>query len=261
MKRWWLMVSCAVCCLCAHGAYEVDVFLRSGASVKADKIERIEGFLVLGLNGRRVSLDVVDRVEFRFRDLSVEMCAAFYESGRVSALKSRLDQLLLPLVKLRGVASNLAPYWFWLVRCEYWEGSRAGALRGIEVLREERDSSWMRSADMYAVLLALDDKDVAGAEAIYRRLDSPEKASVPMNLYLLGRLAMARGEWKESLQYMVQIVALHGRNREWLAPAIFAEAELYQRLGSSDLVLQVVRELEWTFPESEWVAKGRELLN
>ena len=262
MKRRWLIIMCGLlCCLCAPAAYEVDVSLVSGATIKADKIERVDDFLVLGPSGRRISLEVVEQLEFRFRDLSVEMCASLYDSGRLSVLKSRLDQLLFPLVAMKGISSNLAPYWYWLVRCEYWEGNRSGTLQGIEALRQEEDALWVRSADMYAVLLALDERDLKQAEAIFGRIANPDEVSVAMNIYVRGRLAMARGEWKESLQYIVKIVALHGRNREWLAPALYAEAELYQRLGSNDLVVQVVTELERTFPESDWVARGRELLN
>ena len=55
-------------------------------------------------------------------------------------------------------------------------------------------------------------------------------------------------------------MALYPRDREWMAPALYLKAEIYLNTGSMAQAEQVVQELKWSYPDSEWMRKAMALL-
>jgi outer membrane protein assembly factor BamD (BamD/ComL family) len=78
--------------------------------------------------------------------------------------------------------------------------------------------------------------------------------------YIEARIHLFRKEYKKSLREIVKIVALYPRDREWMAPALYLEAEIYYNMGLIAQAEQVAQELRWSYPDSEWIKKAMVLL-
>ena len=240
--------------------YEVDVILKSGAVMKATQL-LLQGDRIR-MNGERppVATNAVERLEFRFRELSPDLCASLYSSGRLASLRGRLDQVLSSLSSLKTIPSNLDVYWYWLLKCEYWSGNEVGALRAVDVLQVSRSQQEVDVAEMYAALIWLDRKNADQAQQHRNRIRNAELVSLPMSHYVEARMLLLKKEYKNALREVVKIVALYPRDREWMAPALFLEAEIYVKLGAMAQVEQVVQELRWSYPDYEWTNKAMSLL-
>jgi tetratricopeptide (TPR) repeat protein len=240
--------------------YEVDVILKSGAVIKATQLV-LQGDRIR-MNGERppIATNAVERLNFQFRELSPELCASLYSSGRVASLRGRLDQILSSFSGLKTIPSNLDVYWYWLLKCEYWGGNEAGALRAVDVLQGSRSQQEADVAEMYATLIWLDRKNIDRAQQHRNRIRNAELVSLPMSHYIEARMLYLKKEYKKALREVVKIVALYPRDREWMAPALFLEAELYMQLGAISQVEQVVQELRWSYPDTEWMNKSMNLL-
>jgi TolA-binding protein len=113
---------------------------------------------------------------------------------------------------------------------------------------------------MYAALIWLDRKNADQAQQHRNRIRNAELVSLPMSHYVEARMLLLKKEYKNALREVVKIVALYPRDREWMAPALFLEAEIYVKLGAMAQVEQVVQELRWSYPDSEWTNKAMSLL-
>ena len=240
--------------------YEVDVILKSGAVLKANQL-LLQGDRI-GMNGGRppIATNAIERLEFRFRELSPELCTSLYSSGRMASLCGRLDQVLSPLSSLKNIPSNLDIYWYWLLKCEYWSGNETGALRAVEVLEVSSSPQEAFAAEGYAALIWLDRKNIDRAQFYWNRLRNRKRVSSPMLHYVDARMHLLRKEYKKSLREVVKIVALYPRNREWMAPALYLEAEIYLYTGAMAQAEQVAQELRWSYPDSEWTRKAMVLI-
>ena len=241
-------------------AYEVDVILKNGAVLKANQL-LLQGDRI-GMNGGRppIVTNAIERLEFRFRELSPELCASLYSSGRMASLCGRLDQVLSPLSSLKNIPSNLDIYWYWLLKCQYWSGNEVDALLAVEVLKASSSPQQAVAAEGYAALIWLDRKNIDRAQFYWNRLRNAERVSFPMLHYVEARMHLSRKEYKKSLREGVKIVALDPRDREWMAPALYLKAEIYLNTGSMAQAEQVAQELKWSYPDSEWMRKAMALL-
>ena len=178
----------------------------------------------------------------------------------MASLCGRLDQVLSPLSSLKNIPSNLDVYWYWLLKCEYWSGNESGALRAVEVLKASSSPQEASVAEGYATLIWLDRKNIDRAQFYWIRLRNAERVSPPMLHYIEARMHLLRKEYKKSLREIVKIVALYPRDREWMAPALYLEAEIYFTTGLIAQAEQVAQELRWSYPDSEWMKKVMALL-
>lgn len=260
MKKKFLILVYLITLQSTLAGYEVDIILKSGAVLKANQL-LLQGDRI-GMNGGRppIATNAIERLEFRFRELSPDLCASLYSNGRMASLCGRLDQVLSPLSPLKNIPSNLDVYWYWLLKCEYWSGNEAGALRAVEVLKASSSTQEASAAEGYATLIWLDRKNIDRAQFYWMRLRNAERVSPPMLHYIEARMHLLRKEYKKSLREIVKIVALYPRDREWMAPALYLEAEIYFTTGLIAQAEQVAQELRWSYPDSEWMKKVMALL-
>lgn len=260
MKKKFLILVYLLMLQSTFAVYEVDVILKNGAVLKANQL-LLQGDRI-GMNGGRppIATNAIERLEFQFRELSPDLCASLYSSGRMASLCGRLDQVLSPLSSLKNIPSNLDIYWYWLLKCEYWSGNEVGALRAVEVLEASSSPQEAAAAEGYATLIWLDRKNIDRAQVHRNRVLNAERVSLPMLYYVEARMHLLRKEYKKALREVVKIVALYPRDREWMAPSLYLEAEVYLNIGSTAQVEQVVQELRWLYPDSEWMRKAMALL-
>ena len=81
------------------------------------------------------------------------------------------------------------------------------------------------------------------------------KGSLPDVALYRSADASVEKEYKKSLREIVKIVALYPRDREWMAPALYLEAQIYFTTGLIAQAEQVAQELRWSYPDSEWMKK------
>lgn len=112
---------------------------------------------------------------------------------------------------------------------------------------------------LYRVLLLLDQEQVAEARTIFEEMESPDAVSAVMCMYIRGRLAMERGEYRAALQQVAQVVAFHSRDPEWMAPATELEARIYLAAGQPEKAAIVAGELILAYPGTSWSKLGEEI--
>ncbi|WP_020614332.1 tetratricopeptide repeat protein [Sediminispirochaeta bajacaliforniensis] len=77
--------------------------------------------------------------------------------------------------------------------------------------------------------------------------------------YLLGEMAAEKGEAKKAVEHFLDAAALGGEG-DTSARSLYRAAEVAADAGDHDLAQTMVRQIELSFPDSEWTLRGRELL-
>jgi TolA-binding protein len=76
--------------------------------------------------------------------------------------------------------------------------------------------------------------------------------------YLLGELAIENGDARAAVERFLESAAVGDDDTS--ARALYRAAEVAKDAGDRALSERMVRQLEMTFPGSEWAVRGRELI-
>ncbi len=252
-----LMLGCATV---AQAQYAAKVSMQNGNSFVIKKLN-IKGERLYSDDGKAsTSVSLITAVEFRFSGINLSMCEKMFRSGDRKSLEGLLNQYVSPVVPYSYLPGNLGEYMVWMLRAEFWNGNQSAAVKTIEALREMDDPEWVKTANLYFVVLLLEQGNVADAKSLFEGVVDPEHFSVPMAEYIRAKLAIAVGEHRSAMQYIAQILAFHSDDAEWMAPATALELEVYQASGQLEKAQVVAQELMMAYPGTVWGKLGEKVM-
>ncbi|MDF7826061.1 hypothetical protein P4B35_18670 [Pontiellaceae bacterium B12227] len=251
-----LGLACSLGSVFAQTQYAAKVTVNSGNSFVVKQLNIKGDRLYPEKGGSSTSLSMIQRIEFRFSGISLNMCDSMFRTGDRKSLEGLIEQNVGPLAQYSHLPTNLGAYLIWWLKAQYWNGNAAGVGKTIGYIRQTGDEELINVASMYFTMLLLDQGKVENADTVFSSIASPEDISVPMTEYIRGKIAVESGELREAMQHVARIIAFHSRNEEWLPPATVLEARIYQRLGHPQKAEAVANELIIAYPNSRWSKLG-----
>jgi len=253
-----LLVSSALS-LAAQTQYAAKITINTGNSFVVKKLN-IQGDRLYSDSGQAsTSISVIESVEFRFAGINLKMCESMFRSGDRKALENLLNQYVSPVVVYSHLPGNLGDYLVWLLRVQYWNDNPSGAGKTIVQLRKMANARQADAANLYFTLLLLDQGKTDNANTVFATVVNPEEISVPMAEHIRGRLAIERGDYRQTMQHISKILAFHSNEIEWLPPATALEARVYQETGQLKKAESVAKELIMAYPGTRWSKLGEKI--
>ncbi|MEA2067898.1 MAG: hypothetical protein U9P12_01745 [Verrucomicrobiota bacterium] len=246
--------------LAAHAQqYAAKVTVTGGNSFVVEKLN-IQGDRLFPDAGQSSSsLSMIQMIEFRFSGVGLGLCETMFRSGDRKSLEGLLNQYVSPVAQYGYLPTNLGDYLLWLLRVQYWNGNPVGAAKTIGHIRQTKDQAFIDAASLYYAMMLLDQGKLPDAKTVFSSIGNPEGISVPMAGYIRGKIALEEGDPRGAMQQVARIVAFHGRDPEWMAPATVLEARIYQRLGQPRKAAAVANELMIAYPGTQWSKLGAQI--
>ena len=239
--------------------YAAKITVTGGNSFVVDKLSIKEGFLYRESEDSSTALSMIKEIEFRFSDFSLILCDSMFRTSERKALEELLDQYVQPVAQHSYLSTNLGDYLVWMLRTQYWNQNSSGMMKTIDYLRLTKEPIYTKYANMYLVMLLLDQGKISEAKTTFSGVENPEEISTPMAEYIRGQIALVEGESRQAMQHVARIVAFHSRDPEWMAPATILEARIYLRLGQPLKAQAVANELMIAYPDTQWSELGEQI--
>jgi tetratricopeptide (TPR) repeat protein len=250
---WVLMV--LLCAASSWGQYAAKITLKSDRSWVTKRVEIKNNFMVSESGKATIPLDSVKSIEFRFSMISPSMCEKYFRAGDLESLASALSKHVGPVMQYSTFEGNLGEYVQWLLRAQFWLKDYAGAAESIDLLKGMPGGQYNNLAEAYRVLILLENKRLAEAEAAWGSLNR-EGVPESMMAYVAAAYALERKHYREAIEAIAAILVFHTRDGEWMPAALALEAQVYMENGRMEQAGFVADELMMSYPGTMWSRIG-----
>jgi len=180
---------------------------------------------------------------------------ASFNGGDYTAVCSVLDPLMVDFEQYMPIENNLYSVFVLHLKAhlglEEYDKVRISADAMIANTFDYRQAMKGR---VYKALAAIAEGDFETAEK--QRADIESKAAL---LYLKACTQRAQGQPKEAIQTVVNIIAEHGNDVEWLGPGELLSAHLYLDLALTNSALNTARQVKNMYAGSNIGGEGAKL--
>ena len=252
------MVALTLSALPGRAAFQATIAFANGAIRELDRIDVQQGALLLPADEIRVPISTIQSVDVSFDNLSPARCERLLNEARFEELRTVLEPELAPLEPVAGAPGNLGGFVRWLMKAAYWTGKTDLARRQIALLKES-GSPFASEAELYDVMILIDEGRSGDAAIKLAETGAPESVSPAMTEVIRARLMMEQKNWPQALQHVANVAAFYSRDPEWMPAAAFYEGSIYKRTGYLQAASNIVAELEMTYPEGWWSRRAAEL--
>lgn len=185
----------------------------------------------------KVETDEVDRLEIEHPEYNPDVVQLHFNQADYPAVIAALEPVVLPAADYMGFENNLQEPCDLLMQAYSWSGdvSKAGAL--ADQLRITPDPERKVSALVIRALSAMAQSDTATAETCRAAIDDPAAG-----LYVRAAMEQAQGNPQKAIQTVVELIASHPNNMNWMPPAELLCAKLYLELGMTNSAAATARQ-------------------
>lgn len=243
----------------ALAEYGAKITLNSDRSWVTKQVAAKDGFLLSESGRFTVKEDTVKSIEFRFAGNTLTRCQAMFVAGEYTKMDMMLEEQIGTVIRYSYLPTNLGDYLVWQLRARYWDGKETEALQSIEALRRSPHSKDTRTAELYHVLILLDQSKVDEAINAYKLIQSPEEISLPMTRYIKGRIAFQQYRYRDAIKEISKILAFHSLDKEWMPAATWMESRIYLQTNQPAKASLVADELILVYSGTKWVDRGKEI--
>lgn len=259
MKTKPVLVFAGVMLFCGLSMADIKVHITydRGAVIDAKNPSARDGALVLPQG--TLSFSRISRMDFEFGDgLTVQKCETLFNEGSFDRLEKSLAVALKPAASFVRLPGNLDVYLTWQMKVQFWTGKYEEMGRTAELLRQ-RNAQPSGLTGMYAALALIEQGRSDEAAKVFAAAESAGAVSEPMALFLRARLAMAKKEYRQALQYLARIVVTYNQDPEWMPAATLYEGLIYKQTGSLEAPGTIAKELIEKYPDGYWHGRAAEL--
>ena len=245
--------------LSSYSAYESSIYLSSGSKLFSKNITILDNKLIYDKNKSPISLDYIERVEFKFKNFNDDICSSLFKRNKLVALESLLEELKIHS-KFSKIDSNLPIYFIWLLKSQIWNNNYSEALESIKYLKNTNSKSNYLKAELYLIYILLEKNEIVSANNKFNKIKFSDNESIePMYNYLKARICFNKQQYSLALSYLANIVAYYSFNPEWMAPTLLLEAQIYYLNNKREKAFNIVQEIKWIYPNSNWSEKADSL--
>ena len=246
--------------LSSYSAYEASIYLSSGSKLFSENITIFNNKLIYDQSKNPISLDYIERVEFKFKNFNNDICSSLFKRNKLVALESLLEELKI-FSKFSKIESNLPLYFNWLLKSQIWNNNYLEALESIKYLKDTNSKSNYLIAELYLIYILLEKNEIDDAYNKFNKVKISDGELIkPMYNYLKARVYFNKKQYSDALSYLANVVAYYSHNSEWMAPTLLLEAETYLLIKKREKAFNIVQEIKWIYPNSYWSNKADALL-
>jgi hypothetical protein len=180
---------------------------------------------------------------------------ASFNSGDYTAACSVLDPLMLDFEQYMSIENNLFPIFVLHMKARLGLGEYEKVQTAADyMIANTFDYRVAMQGHVYKALASIAEGDFDAAEKQCADIES--EAAL---LYLKACTQRAQGQSKEALQTVVDIIAEHGNDVEWLGPGELLSAHLYLDLAMTNSALNTARQVKNMYAGSHIGGDGAKL--
>ncbi len=219
------------------------LYKTDGRAWKVFLIENGGEKLTIRLNKSKanttVEVNEVDRLEMVHPEYDAELVRQSFNQADYSAVIAALEPVVLPVADYMGILNNLQGPCDQLMQAFFWNGDAKKAAGLAGQLCISPDPERKVSAQVVQVLSALALNDISTAESCRIGLSDPAA-----ELYVRAATERAQGDPEKAIQTVVELIATHPNNLNWMPSAELLCAKLYLELGMTRSAAATVRQVE-----------------
>jgi len=201
----------------------------------------------------------ITRINFDFGpELTLEKCEEMFKAGSFDELSRGLSPILEQTLPFAALPGNLEEFLIFQMKAQFWTGQYSAMEITAEALKRRRSPAADLGA-LYNVLVLIEQRRSADADAAFKAIGRPDEVSAPMALFIRARLAMEDRNFREALRLLARVVVLYSRDPEWVPAATLYEGLSYKRTGHVASAGNVSRELKERYPGGYWSRRAEEL--
>ena len=178
--------------------------------------------------------------------------------GAYKELDERLTPALDSVKQGIGLPGNLDAYQRYQLLASFWIRKFDVAQSVIHSLKQT-NSQYAPLAELYSVLIQIEQGQIDAADAAFKKMDHPERISAACSEFIRGRLAMSEREYTQALIDFSKILVNYNHDPEWGPAATFYEGLVYKRTGYLESASNVASELTLAYPGAYWGTRAGEL--
>ncbi len=184
------------------------------------------------------------------RELNARLVSADYQ-GVVAELEPAVGDAAPYMV----VPNNAVDAFALLTKAHLRSGEVKKALDAATYLQAVKDPELKAVAADTMAQAVLELGDLAAAKQQVERLSDPAAA-----LYLTARIQRAEQQSKDAMQTVIELIASHPNDHNWMPQAEYLCAQLYMDLKMLDSAAEVARQVQVLYPASEFKVEAERLL-
>ena len=241
----------------SHAEIKAQVTYDRGVSAEVVNPAARDGALILPQGA--LSFARISRMDFDpGSDFTLQKCEELFKKGEFDSLNKALSAVMKQVAPFADLPGNLDGFLVWQMKVQFWSGQYDGMKATAEILSRRKSPAADLSA-LYDVLVQIEQGQPGQARDTFKAMGRPEEVSAPMTLFVQARLAMADRNYREALQNLGRMVALHGRDPEWMPAATLYEGLAYKRTGYLEAAGNIFKELTERYPGGYWSRRAEEL--
>lgn len=186
-----------------------------------------------------VGIDKVKHFEFypKYDKTAVE---AAFNKGEYAEVLAILDPMMEPFEQYMPVDNNLHPAFLIQMKAHYALGDFSTVRKFANLLLiSPLDSEMTMQGKVYQTLSIQAEGDFSEAEKLRAAIEVDAA-----RLYIHACALRAQAQPKQAMQIVVDIIAEHANEIEWLAPSELLSAQLYLDLGMTNSALNTARQVK-----------------
>jgi tetratricopeptide (TPR) repeat protein len=187
--------------------------------------------------------------ELDLRELNARLVSADYQ-GVVSELEPAVGAVAPYMV----VPNNAVDAFALLTKAHLRNGDVKKALEAATNLQAVQDPKLKAFAADTMAQAALEQGDLAAAKQQVERLSDPAAA-----LYLTARIQRAEQQSKDAMQTVIELIASHPNDHDWMPQTEYLCAQLYMDLDMLESAAEVARQVQVLYPGSEFKVEAERL--
>ncbi len=206
-------------------------------------IENKGDSLVIRLNKSKANttteIEEIDRLEIEYPEYDAALVQEQFNQADYAAVIAALEPVAAPVADYMGIPNNLQDAFGLLVRAYHWNGDLEKAKTAADQLMGSQNPELKILAQVIRSLSALTEDDLSIAKALQGKMDNPVA-----QLYTRACIEQTEGTPVRSIQTVVEMIAAHPNDKDWLPSAELLCAELYLEMGLTNSAEATARQTQ-----------------
>ncbi|VGO22658.1 tetratricopeptide repeat protein [Pontiella sulfatireligans] len=200
-----------------------------------------------------VPADKIRRFEF-YPKYDAAALEQSFNSADYDAVLATLEPLMLDYAPYMTVSNNMQDAYCMMMEAYRAQGDFAKVRVCAEALAQSSGPKFVMLGQVNTALAAIAEGDFKAVESLREEIES-EAAS----LYLQASAERAQGQPKVAMQTVVEIIAEHANDVQWMAPSELLSAELYLDMAMTNSAVSTARQVKNIYGGSNIAADANKL--
>lgn len=220
------------------------LYKTDGRAWRVFLIENRADQLIVRLEKGRANIEVpvneVERLEMTdYAAYDASQAQAAFDRAEYDKVIDMLEPAMSPVASFMSFKNNLQKDYVLLVKAYYEAGYASLAAEGAAMLMAAEDTDLQKTAKAYLMLATIAQGDLSEALALWKTVSDGAA-----RLYGKAMMERASGKPEMAIQTVVELIAEHPNDMNWMPSAELLCAELYLEMGMPESAEVVARQVQ-----------------